>query len=63
MPTKTVQIDRSELWETVVYTVDVKCPYCGHINGVEEEHEPPVDAECHKCNKKFRIKFIKSNSK
>ena len=60
MPKKSVKIDRKNVHVVETYSVNVKCPYCGNIDFVDEDYGEPEDHTCYNCDKHFLIKYIES---
>lgn len=60
MPKKSAIIDKKNVRVIETYIVNVKCPYCGNSDLLEEDYSEPEEHACYKCNKQFLIKYVDS---
>ena len=57
----------NDYWYPVKWKIDTKCPYCGHVNTIDEEYDkydlgelgnsPYIDQECEECKKTYWLYF------
>ena len=56
---KAITVDMDDVEEVHTFQLNVKCPYCGYRECIEEDGRLPDRHDCFRCDQQFNIVYIK----